>query len=190
MQKSIENKATRRTAMRRAGRVVATLALAALPGLAACGDGGTGPVLDTALVTGTYNLTTLSFDPQGSLPAIDALAEIGTQPQLIIASSGTAQIVYQDPSTNLFTTITGSFRTTVDGARVTFDDSSPYATLLLSRRMDFVLDTLTTPRRLRFDAAAPDGVNRARLIELAPALANEQLLNPVPGDLAVIFTRS
>jgi hypothetical protein len=56
--------------------------------------------------------------------------------------------------------------------------------------MDFVLDTLTTPRRLRFDAAAPDGVNRARLIELAPALANEQLLNPVPGDLAVIFTRS
>jgi hypothetical protein len=189
MQKSIENKATRRTAMRRAGRVVATLALAALPGLAACGDGGTGPVLDTALVTGTYNLTTLSFDPQGSLPAIDAL-EIGTQPQLIIAPSGTAQIVYQDPSTNLFTTVSGSFRTTVDGARVTFDDTSPYATLLLSRRMDFVLDTITTPRRLLFGAAAPDGVNRARLIELAPELANEQLLNPVPGDLAVIFTRS
>lgn len=190
MQKSIEHKATPRTAMGRAGRIITMLTFAALPALAACGDDATGPVLDTALVTGTYSLTTLSFDPQGSLPAVDALAEIGTQPQLIIASSGTAQIVYQDPSTNLFTTITGSFRTTVDGARVTFDESSPYATLLLSRRMDFVLDSLTTPRRLRFDAAAPDGVNRARLIELAPALANEQLLNPVPGDLTVIFTRS
>jgi hypothetical protein len=72
---------------------------------------------------------------------------------------------------------------------VTFDDSSPYATLLLSRRMDFVLDT-TAIRRLVFDDGAQDGVNRARLVQLEPELADEQLLNPVPGTLAVVFTRN
>jgi hypothetical protein len=154
----------------------------------ACGDDPAGPVLDTALVTGSWGLTTLTFDPQGSLAEIDALAALGTQPQLILSATGTVQIVYQDPTTNLFTTIAGSFRTTSNGARITFDNNAPFATLLLSRRMDFVLDT-TAARRLVFEGAAPDGVNRARLIELEPDLADEQLLNPVPGALEVVFSR-
>jgi hypothetical protein len=164
-----------------------TLGLVVTVGMA-CGDDPAGPVLDTALVTGTWSLTTLAFDPQGSLAELDALDALGTQPQLILSPTGTVQIVYQDPTTNLFTTIAGSFRTTSNGARVTFDDNAPYATLLLSRRMDFVLDT-TAARRLVFDGTAPDGVNRARLIQLEPDLADEQLLNPVPGTLEVVFTR-
>lgn len=173
---------------RAAARWAGAIALVALLA-AACDDDPAGPVIDVSLVTGTYNMTTLEFDPQGSLGEVDALDALGTQPQLIVSPTGTVQVIYQDPSTNLFTTITGSFRTNTTGARLTFDENAPYATLLLSRRMDFVLDTTAT-RRLTFQGAAPDGVNRARLIELDPDLADEQLLNPVPGTLEVTFTRN
>jgi len=155
--------------------------------LAACGDDGpTGPVLDVALVAGTYNMTVLAFDPQGILPEVDVLAGLGTSPQLILSATGTAQIVYQDPTTSLFTTIAGSFRTTEAGVRLDFATNSNYGSLLLSRRMDFVFTS--SPKRLTFDSAAPDGANRLRLIQLAPAFANEQLLDPVPGTLRVVFS--
>lgn len=171
------------TAMRLAGLVVLLAVL-----VSACGKDSTGPVLDRALVTGSYNMTALAFDPQGSLAEVNVLAGLGAQPQLILSSTGSAQIVYQDPTTNLFTTIAGTFSTTENGARIQFSSNAPYATLLLSRRMDFVFDSLAST--LTFDGAAPDGVNRARLIELAPQYANEQLLSPVPGNLRVIFKGS
>ncbi len=178
----------RKRSQSRAQRFAVAAAVAAVMGTAGCGgDEPAGPVLDIALVTGTYNMTTLAFDPQGSLPEVDALAGLGTQPQLILSPTGSAQIVYQDPSTNLFTTITATFRTTADGARITFASNTPYATLLLSRQMDFVLETTGT-KRLTFNAVAPDGVNRARLVQLAPQFEDEPLLNPVPGTLRVTFT--
>lgn len=158
--------------------------LVALAG--ACGDDGpSGPTLDINLVAGTYNLTVLTFDPQGILPQNDIRATLGTAPQLILNTSGAAQIVYQDPATNLFTTIAATYRTTADGIRLDFASNSPYASLLLSRRMDFTFSS--SPKTLTFEGEAPDGVSRARLIQLVPQLANEQLLDPVPGVLRVIF---
>ena len=45
------------------------------------------------------------------------------------------------------------------------------------------------PGVLEYLEEAPDGVRRGRLIELVPEWADEQLLDPVPGVLQVVFTR-
>lgn len=153
---------------------------------ASCGDDGpTEPSLDIADLAGTYALTQLSFDPQGVLPELDVLAAVGTAPQLIVTVNKTAQIVYQDAISGLFQTIAASVRTTPTGLRLDFASGSNYAGLLLSRRMDFTFTAST--RTLAFNTDAPDGANRQRLIQLVPAWANEQLLDPVPGRLRVTF---
>ncbi len=169
-------------------RILRTLLLAPLfAALLACDDSPSEPEgIDITLVAGTYDLTLLRFDPQGSLPDTDILPTLGQDNvQLILTTNRSAQIVYQDPITNLFTTIEGTFRTTEAGARIEFQSNAPYRQLLLSRRMDFVLNGTT----LSFDAAAPDGVSRARLLELVPAFEGEQLLDPVPGTLRVTFSK-
>jgi hypothetical protein len=154
---------------------------------AACGDSGSDPVgIDLELVVGSYDLAALRFDPQGSLSEVDILPVLGQDNvQLILTSSRTAQVVYQDPISGLFTTIPGSFRTTEAGIRLEFAQNATYQQLLLSRRMDLVLTGTT----LALDGAAPDGVSRARLLELVPAFEGEQLLDPTPGALVVSFTR-
>lgn len=173
----------------RAFRLLCCLCLVpALLVATACGDSPSEPDgIDITLVAGTWDLATLRFDPQGSLPDTDILPTLGQDNvQLILTTNRTAQIVYQDPISNLFTTIEGTFRTTEGGARIEFQSNAPYRQLLLSRRMEFTLAGGTT---LTFDAAAPDGVSRARLLELVPAFEGEQLLDPVPGTLRVTFTR-
>ncbi|MEQ9569751.1 MAG: hypothetical protein RLN75_06135 [Longimicrobiales bacterium] len=162
--------------------------LGLLAGAGACGDSSTEPEgIDVALVVGTYDLSVLRFDPQGSLPATDLLGALGQDNvQLILTSGRTAQVVYQDPITDIFTTIAGTFRTTETGVRIDFASNSSYRELLFSRRMEFDLSGTT----LTFDAEAPDGVQRARLIELVPAFEGEQLLDPTPGVLRVVFTRT
>jgi hypothetical protein len=163
----------------------ALLAAIVVPG--ACGDNGpTEPTLDIADIAGTYALTRLSFDPQGVLPEKDILAALGTAPQLIVTIDKAAQIVYQDPATGLFTTIPASARTTTTGLRLDFSSNSGYASLLLSRRMEFTFTAST--QTLVFDSAAPDGASRQRLVTLVPDWASEQLLDPVPGVLRVTFT--
>ncbi len=166
---------------------VATPALfAAIMVVGACGsDGPSEPALDIADIAGTYALTQLAFDPQGVLPEVNVLTAIGTAPQLIVTVNKAAQIVYQDPVSGLFTTIAASVATTPTGMRLDFDSKSPYAGLMLSRRMEFTFTAST--RTLAFDDDAPDGVNRQRLVQLVPAWANEQLLDPVPGRLRVTF---
>lgn len=156
--------------------------------LFSCGDGTTAPVLDRDVVAGTYALTTLTFDPQGSLPEADIRARLGTNVQMILAPTGTVQIVYQDPVTNLFTTIQGTYRTTAAGIRVDFPSNAGHGSLLLPRRLDLTFNQAAGT--LSFDGDAPDGVDRARLQQLVPDLANEQLLNPTPGRLRVTFTRA
>lgn len=153
---------------------------------AACGEDSTPTGIDLSLVVGSYDLTALRFDPQGSLPETDILSVLGQDNvQLILTSARSAQVVYQDPLSGLFTTIAGSFRTTETGVRLEFAQNAPYRQLLLSRRIDLTLTGTT----LSFDAEAPDGVSRARLIELVPAFEGEQLLDPTPGRLVVTFTR-
>ncbi|MEK9500942.1 hypothetical protein WI372_08140 [Gemmatimonadota bacterium DH-20] len=169
-------------------RTVSRLAAVALVGLfaVACDDSPTEPTgLPLAEVIGSYGLTSLTFDPQGSLPEANVRTTLGANNvRLILAENRTAQVVYQDPVSGLFTTITASFQTTETGVRISFNSGSPYRQLLLSRQMEFVLSNGT----LTFGDESPDGVSRDRLIELVPAFEGEQLLDPTPGTLRVTFT--
>lgn len=167
---------------RRAG---IALALVGLLAAAACGDSPSEPGLDIADIAGTYALTQLTFDPQGILPEADVRSALGTSPQLIVTVNKTAQILYQDPVSGLFVTIPASVRTTATGIRIDFNSGSAYPGLLLSRRMEFTF--AAGARMLSFNGDAPDGVSRQRLVQLVPAWANEQLLDPVPGTLRVNF---
>lgn len=154
--------------------------------LLACGGDASGPSREE--VAGSYLLTTLTFDPQGSLPAVDVLARItGGVPRLVLAPGGESQLVFEDPATGLITTTNGAYSTPEGSVRIAFDQGSALNALLLSRRMTFRENADGT---LTFDAASPDGVSRQRLVQLVPEFANEQLLDPVPGQLTVTFTRS
>jgi hypothetical protein len=168
------------------GRAI-TLLLPLLLVPAAC-KSTTEPRLDTSLVVGTYTMTTLRFDPQGSLPDVDVLATLGETPQLSLTAAGQAQITFRDPVSTLVVVINGTYRTTATGVRLEFPSQSAYRDLLLSQRMDLTLSEAAGT--LTFNANAPDGVQRARLIVLVPAFENEQLLDPVPGTLRVTFTRT
>ncbi len=161
--------------------------LLAVP-LFGCSDSTSPDVTDVAAVAGTYNLTVLRFDPQGVLPDQDILAALGMDDiELTLTSARAAQVVYRDPATQLFVTIQGSFRPTVEGIRLEWAANSPYPELLFSRRMNFTFNVV--PGTLVFDAEAPDGVSRARLLELVPDFQGEQLLDPTPGRLRVTFAR-
>jgi hypothetical protein len=167
--------------VRTAGLLLAGLAIAAC-------NSTTEPTVETSLVVGTYAMTTLRFDPTGSLPEVNVLPALGEAPQLNLTAAGQAQIVFRDPVTTLVVTVNGTFRTTATGVRIEFPSESAYRQLLLSRRMDFNFSA--TAGTLTFAGDAPDGVQRARLIALVPAFAGEQLLDPTPGTLRVTFTRN
>jgi hypothetical protein len=162
--------------------------LAALPFLAACGESSTEPKLELSMVTGTYAMTALRFDPQGSLPDSNILPVITGGVQLNLTSARQAQLVYRDPISTLVITIQGTFDTTAGGVRIEFPSQATHRQLLLSQQMEFIFTT--GAETLTFTADAPEGVSRARLIELVPSLANEQLLDPTPGFLTVTFRRS
>ena len=153
-----------------------------------CGsDGSSSTGLDIQDLAGTYTLTTLAFDPQGALPEANILEALGVSPELIVTANNQAQIVYQDPISGLFTTISATAKTSKTALRLTFAGSSAYADLLLSRNM-----TLTYSEgsgALAFDDDAPDGVRRQKLVRLITAWENEQLFDPVPGRMRVTFQR-
>jgi hypothetical protein len=154
--------------------------------LAGCGGDAAGP--SRTDLAGTYFVTTLSFDPQGVLPEVDILARLADEaPRLILAPGGAAQLVFEDPATGLINIANGTYSTPQGGVRIDFGTAPAYRNVLLSRRMTFTEDAGGT---LRFQGTAPDGVSRQRLVQLVPELAGEQLLDPVPGQLTVIFTLS
>ena len=158
--------------------------------LAGCGEDEITepPRLDVSVVAGLYSLTQLSFDPQGSLPAADLLPALNTVPTLNLTTSLQAQILVQDPVTSLVFTINGTFQTTEDGIRLQFPEGSGNATLLLPSPLNLTFDEQA--KTLTFSGAVQGGIPRDRLIELVPALAEEQLLDPVPGTLVVQFTKN
>lgn len=154
--------------------------------LAGCGGDASGPA--RAEVAGTYHLAQLSFDPQGILPEVDILARLaGDVPRLVLAPGGEAQLVFEDPATGLISIANGTYSTPQSGVRVDFGASTAYRNVLLSRRMTFAAGAGGT---LTFQGTAPDGVERQRLVQLIPEYAGEQLLDPVPGQLTVVFTRA
>lgn len=164
--------------------VLALLLLAVLPSACDDDDGPVAPDLD---VRGNYALAELSFDPQGSLPAVDLLARIpSTIPRLVLATNERAQLVYEDLSTGLVTTAAASYAITTAGdVRVTFDEGSLHRGSFLSRTMTFTFGE--QPRTLTFAGASPDGIDLQRLLRLVPEWKEEQLFDPVPGTLRVVY---
>jgi hypothetical protein len=163
-------------------------ALAFLVALAGCGGDAAGP--SRPEIAGTYRLTDLRFDPQGVLPEVELLTRLGGAevPRLVLAPDGQAQLIFEDPATGLIRTADGVYSTPQAGARIDFGPGTSHRAILLSRRMTFTYSQAAGT--LSFTGAAPDGVDRARLLQLVPEWQNEQLLDPVPGELTVTFTRS
>ena len=167
-----------------------TAAMVAALAFAACDDEPAGPRLERAEVAGFYDLTVFTFDPQGLLPPLDLRARLGTQvpPRMIVTADGNLQLTVQDPATGLTVTADGSFSTTATGIIVTFAENAPFRDLLLSRSMEFEFSA--ADETLSFSGQAPQGVPRARLLAIAPELADEQLLDPTPGMLQIVLERS
>jgi len=172
-------------------RAVAPGRLALIPALIlmACGEnaGLVGPVIDRADVAGVYNLTTLTFDPQGSLPARDVLAllEQADRPQLVLGrTDNTFQLAFRDPTSGLIEPLTGTYDLLARGVRLNFPAPSDGQRLLLPQRVDlmFAAESIT----LTFEGTL--SVPLPRLRELVPAFREEPLSNPVPGRLALLFT--
>ncbi len=164
------------------------LALATMTALTvACDDDDpTEPRLDRAEVAGTYVMTELSFDPRGSLPAVDVLDRVEAQsPELRLTSGGLAQLNFTDPSSGLLRSADGTFATTISAVEITFQNGQPYATFLLSQQV--LLDFNANEQTLIFDDEPTGGVQRDRLRDLVPEFEDEQLEDPVPGELRVVF---
>lgn len=153
----------------------------------ACSGDPSGP--SRPEIAGTYTLTELRFDPQGSLPEVDILSRLGAAnvPRLVLAPLGDAQLVFEDPATGLLTIVSGRYSTPSEGARIDFGTNTAYNRVLLSRRMVLAF---SPPGTLTFDGESPDGVDRQRLLHLVPEWSDEQLLDPVPGRLVIVFERS
>jgi hypothetical protein len=156
-------------------------------GLAACGGDPAGPARPE--LAGIYLLTELRFDPQGLLPEVDLRERLDvTDIQLVLSPDGQAQLRFVDPGTGLLRIVDAAWSTPVGGVRVHFEPGPDLRLVLLSARMTFAHDPAADA--IRFDDAAPDGVDRQRLLELVPEWSQEQLLSPVPGRLVVEFTRA
>lgn len=157
--------------------------------LAACGDSSNPVQVVDVDVRGTYDLTILKFDPQGILPEVDLRPRItGTIPRLNVAANGQAQLVFVDPETNLITLSNASYTVNNAGTTVRVDfgtANTAYSKTFLSRTMTF--NYSATAHTLTFTGASPEGVMRTRLLQLVPEWSNEQLLDPVPGSLTVVF---
>lgn len=169
-------------------KYLAVLAAAAL--VAGCDD-DFGPRPPELEVTGTYLMTALTFDPQGSLPPVDLLArlDVATRPRLVMGRNGRAQLVFENPATGLITLANVTYTGTTGGdVRIDFASGSNnlYRNVLLSARMSFHWNEAAGT--LTFVGPSPDGVDRTRLLQLVPEWQGEQLFDPVPGELAVVFT--
>ena len=169
----------------------AGLALAIGVLVGACGgdpfaESGVDP-LDAALVIGTYDPTTLSFDVEGStFGEYDLLAALPDEepPRLIISSDGVAQLVFLDPGTGRLETGEGSVRMLADGVRIAFVTADVPGRLLLPQTLSLLYDE--TSGSLSYTAETQVPLNR--LVALAPELTDEPLSDPVGGVLTVEFT--
>ena len=172
--------------MRRVVAPLQTLALLLAAALLGACDGEDLLVPDLD-VRGNYTLMELGFDPQGSLPTVDLRARITSIPRLVLATNRRAQLVFEDPSTGLVTTADATYAITPAGdVTVDFGESSSLQRgMLLSKRMTFDYDE--AGRSLSFAGTSPDGVDRQRLLALVPEWSQEQLFNPVPGALRVVY---
>ena len=156
---------------------------------AGCGDDDpAGPaVVDLSDVADLYATVTLTFDPQGSAPAADVLAVLesaGTSPTLNVGRTGSFQLFFRDPASGNITTVGGSVEPTADGIRLAFSTQAQADQFLLPRTLSLTWD----PETRTLSSSATAEVSRARLLQLFPELyAEEQLFDPTPGTLTVVF---
>lgn len=150
-------------------------------------DGPFEPGIDRDLVVGIYDITTLTFDPNGSLPEEDIAERLdpAIRPQLVIARDRSFQIAFIDPVTSRIETVEGEYSTLRDGIRMEFDSDEGARLLILPRRLE--LDFHEELGTLSFAGAVDVPLNRLR--ELVPEYQGEQLPNQVRGALEVVFTR-
>ena len=170
--------------VRRLGALALVVPLAL--GLGACDDDGpTGPSLTLEAVAGLYDPTELSFDPQGTPPPGDVLAQIqATQPQLVISQTGGFQIAFLDPVTGFIRTPGGVAEPTEEGVRLVFNNQSDADLLLLPRTL--LLTHNEAAGTLSF--SGPVSVPRTRLLVLFPELyGDEAFQDPTPGTLVITF---
>lgn len=164
-------------------------ALVMVPFLAGCGGDSSPSEPQRPDVTGTYTLTDLWFDPQGSLPDINLMARIeGPLPSLVLAANGQAQLVSRDPETGLVAVANATYSfTPANKVQFTFGAGSAlHAQTFLSNAMQFTF--VQPPRTLLFDETVPGGgISRAALLRLVPEWQDEQLFDPVPGQLTVVY---
>jgi hypothetical protein len=145
-----------------------TLALAALPVLAACGgNGGTGSsVLTPGQVGAEYRLCSLTFTPDGgSPPALDIRGEVmdtsaANAPVLRVGKTvASFELEYLKRNDVLRPRFEGSYSTRSDAVSLSFSGSDVTQTLLLPQKL--TLAFRTGPRRLDITGYAFYGVSRA-----------------------------
>ncbi|HUF13215.1 MAG TPA: hypothetical protein VMN78_08955 [Longimicrobiales bacterium] len=161
--------------------------------LAGCGDDdGTDPDLPDltrADVAGVYDMTRLTFDPQGSLPLVDLLDRLDPTdlPDLRISSTeDSLQLTFTDPDGGLLRIVDGSYQLRDDGILVSLEDSPDPAKLLLPRHIEYAFDE--NEETLAFTGAV--SADTARLFVLVPEWSGEPVTSPLPGTLGVTFRRN
>lgn len=167
--------------------VAGFLAFAAVAACTSEDEGPFGPRLDREQVAGVYNLTTLTFDPRGSLPAKDVLGLLppADRPQLVVGrTDDTFQIAFRDPVTGLIEPLAGTYELREKGIRLNFATLQDAQRLLFPQQIDlaFAEEAVTLSDERNQSVPLP------RLRELVPEFAEEPLANPVPGRLMVLFT--
>lgn len=172
--------------MKRISALAATLVMA--PVLAGCG-GDSGPLApERPDVTGTYTLTQLWFDPQGSLPDINLMERMeGPLPKLVLVANGQAQLVSTDPATGLVVVANATYSfTPANRVQFTFDAGSTlHSQTFLTNAMQFTF--AQPPKTLLYDQTVTGGISRDALRRLVPEWESEQLFDPVPGDITIVY---
>jgi len=162
-------------------------------GLAACGDDGgpTGsndPDLTRADVAGQYEMTVLTFDPQGSgLAEEDLLARVDFAhvPELIVAANeDSLQLVFRIEG-SLLRIVPGTYDLGDDGITAELDNATVPGELLLPQDIAYLFDE--EGGTLHFSGTIQ--ADTARLFELVPEWSGEPVTDPLPGTLTVTFTR-
>ncbi len=146
-----------------------------------------GPTIDRSAVAGIYHLTALSFDPQGSLPKTDILGRLAPadRPELAISRTDNRfRLAFRDPGTGLPELVEGTYTLLDDHIRLNFKKSADARSILLPQRLELDFDKVT----MTLSYLANTDVSLARLRELVPEFRNEQLPDPVFGELTVVFT--
>ena len=162
---------------------------AALLLVAACDGNGDPFQVEQVELRGQYELTQLSFDPQGVLPLVELKDRVGTNlPRLVLAQNLRAQLIVTD-TLGLTSLANGTYASThADSVQLDFGTNpSIYGRILMSQSMRFFRSEGSAS--LTFSGSHPEGLERARLLELVPEFQGEQLLDPVPGVLTITFTR-